>query len=197
MILYADDDPNMPIKPIADKEHLTAMIKALSPGIDKRGKNVLSEINLHWFRGIPSWVMTIENEPVTLYCAYFGKRRANVWSPYMNAYTVFTRADVRRRGYATHIAHHCKRLAVVAGCRRMKDLAGTRIGYQFHTANKDQFWAWTDNNALIIDTPLVDPSEFPPDTTPIAARKWTTRTRPLSYEEAEELIKDKKFAYDE
>ena len=184
------------VKPVISRDELDKYIKELSPGIDKTGKRVLGEVRLNFFREIPSWIQFYEGDPVSIYSAYFQKRKPNVWSPYMSAYTVFTRADVRRKGFATNLANHVKREAVKAGCKRMKDLAGSYVGYCFHTSCHDQFWAWTDRNSLMIDTPLVDPSEFPQDATPIAARKWTHRTTPLTKEELAEIVRTHKFAYD-
>lgn len=187
----------MHIRLINPTTELKPILAKLSEGIDRAGKNVLSETSLMAFRGVPIYVGFVDDEPVTLNATTFGKRKPNAWSPYMNGYIAFTKVSERRKRYALTLVEHVKKLAVAAGCLRVKGLAGTVLGTRFHARQGDQFWAFTDRRSLMVDSPLVDPSRFPQNVTPIAARKWTQRITPMTMEEVEEIIRTQKFSYDE
>lgn len=186
----------MDIRRIESRDELKTILEHLSVGIDRSGKKVLGETSLMAFRGVPIYVGYVKDEPVTLNATTFGKRKPNAWSPYMNGYIAFTKVDKRRCGHALELVYHVKKLAVESGCLRVKGLAGTVLGLRFHQRQGDQFWAWTDRDSIMVDSPLVEPSRFPPNATPIAARKWTNRLEPFSSEELEEIVRTKTFGYD-
>lgn len=186
------------IRKIEDSTELKALLRTLAPKEvdDWRGKKVLSDTGMYAFRGVPIWVAFVEGQPVSINVSYFGKRKKNVWMPYMNFYIAFTRLDVRRRGYAWNLAMHVRQLAENAGCIRLKSMACTELGVRFHQKTNDDIWAFNpEQNVLLIDTPLVPRDRFPSDSTPIEVRPWTDNITPMTNEEVEFYIK-KGLKYD-
>lgn len=170
------------IQKISDGKHLRAIVKVLRGDYknDATGWAVLKEADLMMFRGVGVWVGFVDGVPVTLNATHFGKRKKNSWEPYANWYIAFTVASERRQGHAKHLARYVQNLACNAGCVRLKALAGTYHGLMLHNALEDQFWAITDKLEVQIDTPLVDKGCTG---TPPNARKWTSRTTPMTVEE--------------
>jgi hypothetical protein len=187
---------DMDIRLMQDKNEIKKCVDILLEGSDKGGKRVIAEWSMFHFRGVPVWIGFIDDQPVTLNISHFGKQKRDVWTPYMNFYTTFTRMDVRRRGYASHLYTYLRDKAIAVNCLRVKSLAGTTLGLRFHQAFKDQIWAWTDRNSMMIDSPLVDPSRFPVNTTPIAARKWTRSPQPMTNDEIEHSLQTMGFWYE-
>ena len=186
----------MAIRRIESDIELKLHVAALSVGIDKAGKRVLSEWSVMNFRKVPIWIGFLGDEPVSFHASHFGTRKRDVWTPYMNFYTAFTRIDLRRQGYARQMYQYARDLAREKGCLRVKSIAGTVMGLRFHQGMGDHIWAWNDKQMIVTDTPLVDASRFPPDTTPISVRKWTSRTQPMNQEEIEEVATKGGFWYD-
>ena len=164
--------------------------KKMREGAPKGEKEILNFISTLVFRQVPVWVGMVGDEPVTVNGTYFEKRKRDVWGPYANAYTAFTRIDLRRKGYARELNNYVREKAVEAGCMRWKALTGSRLGIYFHQAFGDQFWCLNDRQMMVVDTPLVDASRFPLDQTPASASRWTTRTTPLTPEELEVLLRE-------
>ena len=186
----------MAIRRIESDTELKPLVAALSVGIDKAGKRVLSEWSVMNFRKVPIWIGFVDNEPISFHASHFGSRKRDVWTPYMNFYTAFTRIDMRRKGYARQMYNYARFQAREKGCLRVKSIAGTVMGLRFHQGMGDLIWAWNDKGMMVTDSPLVDASRFPPNTTPISVRKWTDRTQPLSNEEIEEIAVKGGFWYD-
>jgi GNAT superfamily N-acetyltransferase len=136
---------------------------------------VLAEVELHVFRGATLWVACDGQEPVSYNVTRFGKRRKNVWEPYSNWYTAYTINSCRRRGHARRLALYVRSLARDAGCRRLKSLAGTRLGLYLHAALGDEFWGVTSSLEVVIDTPLVLVTKclgcVPPNAAPVLREK--------------------------
>lgn len=164
-------------------------------GSDKAGRKVLGDADMMFFRGVGVWVGIENGRPVTLNASHFSKRKKNVWQPYMNWYIAFTRIDERRKGYATDLAIHVRNLGVEAGCIRLKALAGTIAGTMFHWSLKDQMWALTPKNEIMVDTPIVK-KRFPTDKTPIEARQYTDRLKPFLLRDIKSILKETKLAYE-
>ena len=154
---------------------------------------VLAEVELHVFRGAVLTVLHDEEQPLSFNVTHFGKRRKNVWEPYANWYIAYTVEWARRRGHARTLAEIAKAEAVARGCRRLKALAGTRLGVLLHDALGDQFWGVTDRAEVVVDTPLVQLPAYHRRTPPNAvtdetepwplARVWAELgDRPLRYE---------------
>jgi hypothetical protein len=172
-------------------QELSQIARVLTLNCRTSEKKILSpaEVRMMLFRGTSFWVlMDRDAMPVSLNATHFGKRKKNVWEPYANWYTAFTRPESRRMGYAKGLGWHVRREAVEAGCVRLRSLAGTYLGYRLHRSFGDQFWGITDKDELVVDTPLVTDEvlaargrePFPSRTTPMGARKWAQRTSPLT-----------------
>lgn len=178
----------MKIIQLDDKEDVKVAIHFLRdppPGyaMTRGEREIIMDVGLAFFRGSGVWIGVVDGGIVTLNATYFGKRKKNAWEPYANVYTAFTRPDVRRRGYAKQMGLYVQTLAMNAGCRRLRSLAGSILGVHYHRCLGHEFWARTDKNEVVVDTPLVIPS---PEGIPSTARKWITddRTVPLTVEEA-------------
>lgn len=137
---------------------------------------VLSEIELHVFRGATLKVLTIEDYPVSYNVTRLGKRRKNVWEPYANWYTAYTVTRCRRQGYARFLAEMVKKEAIAFGCRRLKALAGTKLGVLLHAGLGDQFWGITDSLEVVVDTPLIHLDDYkgrcPPNSVTEETNPW-------------------------
>ena len=187
----------MDIRQVDDKLEVKKALEILKQGIDKNGKRVLADISVYMFRQIPVWIGYVDDLPVTINVSYCGRRKRNVWTPHVNEYIAFTRMDVRRRGHATELTTFVKEDARVNNkCVRLKSTIASTVGLRFHQKMGDDIWAMTDENILLVDTPLVDRDNFPPDSTPIEVRKWTNRTYPMTYEEIEQLLQKVKLRDD-
>ena len=122
---------------------------------------VLSEVELHVFRGAPLYILrSLKGAALSLNVTYFGKRKINVWEPYANWYTAYTPTALRRQGYATQLYKHVEALAIEAGCRRIKSLAGTQLGLLHHIHVGHQVWGVTLRNEVCVDAPLVTHPEY-------------------------------------
>lgn len=154
------------VRAVTDPEEARKWVRA---GGEK--SKVLAEVELHVFRGATLWVACDRGKPVSYNVTRFGKRRKNVWEPYANWYTAYTINSCRRQGYARRIALYVRSLAKDAGCRRLKSLAGTRLGLYLHAALGDEFWGVTSRLEVVIDTPLVMVEKcsgcVPPNATPV------------------------------
>jgi GNAT superfamily N-acetyltransferase len=124
----------------------------LKLGADKHP--VLTELRRDVFRGGRTWVLYDGVRPVSLNCTKFGKRHKNIWEPYANWYGAYTLPDLRRRGHAYRLYAEVERLAVLAGCRRIKSLAGSRAGLGLHRALHHQCWGRTENDEVFVDSVL-------------------------------------------
>ena len=121
---------------------------------------VLTELRRDVFRGGRTWVLyggvpgAVNNVPLSIHCSRIGKRHKNIWEPYMNWYGAYTLPSDRRKGHAYSLYAHVEAVAVKAGCRRVKSLAGSSAGLGLHAALHHQCWGLTENNEVWVDSPL-------------------------------------------
>lgn len=117
---------------------------------------VLTELRRDVWRGARVWVCADNRTglPLAMTCGKLGKRKKNLWEPYLNWYGAYTLPAYRRRGYATALYRRMEAEALSAGCRRVKSLAGSAAGAALHLSLGHQFWGKTLNDELWVDSPL-------------------------------------------
>lgn len=126
-------------------------IKALEGG----GHPVLNELSLSVFRGAPLYVLRGPTGlPVSLNVSYFGKRRKNIFEPYMNWLIAYTLPAYRRQGLATRLYKETEQEALNRGCRRVRSLAGSSAGAALHLSLGHSFWGMKDTGELFVDSHL-------------------------------------------
>lgn len=166
-------------------------------GLRKTDNRVIADARLMLYRRVPIWVGFVNGSPVTLHAAHLGKKKDNAWTPYANSYIAFTRMSERRKGHASELFLHVRKIATEHGCVRMKALIGTTLGVRFHQHFRDHIWAVNDRHMLVVDTPLVDSTKFPAEATPMSVRPLTNRTTPMSPEEVQEVLDSYVLGYEE
>lgn len=130
-----------------------AVVKiALTQGAERHP--VLIELRRDVFRGGTVWVLWEDETFLSLNCSRIGKRKKNIWEPFLNWYTAYTTPTERRKGYATELYTHAEREALNAGCRRVKSLAGSSAGLALHLSLGHQCWGLTEGNEVWVDSPL-------------------------------------------
>lgn len=118
---------------------------------------VLKDVRRDVFYGGAVWVTYYgadDSEPVSLCVGKLGKRKKNIWEPYLNWYTAYTLPTYRRRGFATELYWAMEQEALKAGCRRVKSLAGSSAGLALHLSLGHQCWGKTDKDEVYVDSPL-------------------------------------------
>lgn len=116
---------------------------------------VLTEVRRDVFYGGSVWVAyDAAALPVSICVGKVGKRKKNIWEPYLNFYTAYTLPSARRKGYATALYRIMEAAALEAGCRRIKSLAGSSAGLGLHLSLGHQCWGFSDNNEVYVDSPL-------------------------------------------
>lgn len=126
---------------------------------------ILNDIRQDVFRGARCWVLygkkTYHNQllPLSINCTKIGKRHKNIWEPVANWYSAYTLPSVRRTGLAYRLYAEVERVAVLAGCRRIKSLAGSRAGLGLHRSLRHQCWGETENGEVYVNSPLPGASE--------------------------------------
>jgi hypothetical protein len=140
--------------PREDGKAATAISKLMKAhGADNHP--VLKELGLYTFWGATTMVMYNEDDvPVSLNCTKIGKRKKNVFEPYANWYGAYTLPTERRKGYARELYFSMESAALIAGCRRIKSLAGSSAGLGLHMSLGHQCWGKTANNEVWVDSPL-------------------------------------------
>ncbi len=114
---------------------------------------VLKELGLYAFWGATTLVLRdTDGNPFSVHSSKLGKRKKNKWEPIVNWYGAYTLPMVRRNGYATALYRELERRAEVAGCRRIKSLAGSRAGLALHWSLGHECWGVTDKGEVIVDT---------------------------------------------
>lgn len=153
--------------PAGDVPAAQAVVDRMRPGSDNHP--VLKDLRRDVFYGGLVWVMYADWVPVALTCGKVGKRRKNVWEPYLNWYTAYTLPAYRRQGWAVELYEEMEKYAILAtGCRRVKSLAGSRAGLALHRALGHKCWGPTANNEVFVDSPtfgnelMYDPKTPPP-----------------------------------
>jgi GNAT superfamily N-acetyltransferase len=187
------------VRAVTDPKEARKLVRACG-----EKSRVIAEVELHVFRGATLWVACDGEKPVSYNVTRFGKHRKNVWEPYANWYTAYTITSSRRQGHARRLALHVRSLARDAGCRRMKSLAGTRLGLYLHGALGDEFWGVTSNLEVVIDTPLVLVEKcsgcVPPNATPVfremAARNPSVHVGPMVLEDVLRQLGERPMRYE-
>jgi hypothetical protein len=136
----------------------------------KEKSPILSEISMLVFRGATLFVLRDPaNNLLSINVSQFGKKKINIWQPYVNWYTAYTPVALRRNRYATTLYRHVEALAIAAGCRRLKSLAGTQLGLLHHNGLGHYFWGISLNLdkegvsrglSVCVDYPLVNLPEY-------------------------------------
>ncbi len=174
---------------VTDPKEARAWVKAAG-----ERSPVLAEVELHVFRGATLYVVSDGDRPMTYNVTRFGKRRKNVWEPYANWYTAYTVTEFRRRGHAKRLAEMVKAQAAAFGCRRLKALAGTRLGLLLHVSLGDELWGVTPNNEVAVDTPLVECADWAGRPPPNAV--LGSGTRPWTVAEVDTALRGAEMRYD-
>jgi GNAT superfamily N-acetyltransferase len=176
----------MKIEQITDKFILRSLLKSWkqSEGIQKFDRAILGDADMLLWRGVKVIVAYDGDQGVSLNIIHAGKRKKNVWEPYANFYTAWTLPSYRRQGWATELYRHREQECIEYGCRRLKALAGTRLGAAFHRSLNHPMWCSTDKDELCVDYALISDVEWP-NSTPIGVRKYTDVTEPLEPSEVE------------
>lgn len=117
---------------------------------------VLGELSLTVFRGAELLVLynVATQRPVSINVSYYGKRKKNIFEPYLNWYIAYTLPDFRRRGLAYNLYRQTEKTALERGCRRVRSLAGSAAGAGLHLALGHLFWGRKDTGELYVDAPL-------------------------------------------
>lgn len=166
------------VKYNADYPSLDSVIKSA----DRKGKEVLADLRYYNFIKIELWCLYLDEEFRSLHIAHIGKKKSGVWEPYLNTYVAYTPPEFRRKKFASKLYFNIRQEAIKAGCRRIKSLAGSTEGMLFHQYFGDQFWGFTKNREVVVDSPLID-AEFP-KMAPMKVRKFCgDRITPLTLEE--------------
>jgi GNAT superfamily N-acetyltransferase len=113
-----------------------------------------SDVNLYLFYGAVICVKYAGLTPVSVNMTKIGKRKKNIWEPYANWYGAYTLPSHRRQGHATELYRHVEGLAVSAGCRRIKSLAGSGAGLALHKSLNHDCWGLTPNHEVWVDSAL-------------------------------------------
>lgn len=142
----------MPVTHATELKEVIARMRAL--GADNHP--VLKEASLYSFWGAVCYVAYngAQDAPVSIHQAKIGKRKKNVWEPYMNWYGAYTLPAYRRQGYASQLYRTVEQLAVDVGCRRVKSLAGSSAGLGLHRSLGHQCWGLTPTGECFVDSPL-------------------------------------------
>jgi GNAT superfamily N-acetyltransferase len=140
---------------ISDKLEIKRLIKLMkSHSNDNHPVISGSDINLYIFYGAVFLFKMDGGVPVSVNMTKIGKRKKNVWEPYANWYGAYTLPDCRRAGLATELYRATEELALAAGCRRIKSLAGSSAGLALHHSLGHQCWGKTENDEVWVDSPL-------------------------------------------
>lgn len=113
-----------------------------------------AEFRVYTFWGASTVVQWEDNLPVSIHASKIGKRKKNVWEPYVNWYAAYTLSAWRRMGYATRLFREVEDRAQTQGCRRVRSLAASRAGLGLHDHLGHQVWGLTDKDEAIVDAPL-------------------------------------------
>lgn len=151
------------IEPVTDVEAAKGLWRGMrsKPWNDPQGNYVGKELELVMFRGASVYFLFDGTVPVSINATYFGQKKKNAWEPYANFLLAYTRLSHRRRGHAKELARHVLELAKTHGCRRLKSLAGTRLGARLHQSLGHQFWGVNKRMEAVVDSPLIDRTAFP------------------------------------
>lgn len=168
--------------PLGDAKAAAEVVKMM----DTPMHTVLRELGLYVFWGGHLWVGYERGMPVALTCGRIGKRKKNLWEPYLNWYGAFTVPSHRREGYATVLYRAMEAAAAEAGCRRVKSLAGSRAGLALHQALGHQCWGKTENCEVFVDSPLPGCMSLYKGMTPPQAPK----DKPMTSIEFNNIIKE-------
>lgn len=152
----------------------------------------LSEVNIHVFRGSTLYVAVEGGKVVHVNVSKLGKRKKNIWEPFVNWNVAYTVVSERRKGYASAVAGHVRRVAIERGCRRLKSTVATADGMYLHKSLGDEFWG-VDDDLVVVNTPLVNDERFEGVTPPQCP---TDSTVPLSFDDVMTLLGGKKLRYD-
>lgn len=172
------------INPVSNPTELKEVVAALKEG---KTHPVLAEAGMYMFWGATTYALYngTRADPIALIQMKLGKRRKNVWEPYANWYGAYTREAYRRQGHATRLYRVLEQLAVDAGCRRVKSLAGSSAGLGLHASLGHQCWGLTLTGEVFVDSPLPGSEHFyTSDMKPAQAPGW-----PMSPKGIEHTIK--------
>lgn len=116
---------------------------------------VIRELELNTYRGATACVVRSGlGTPLSVHSSKIGKRRSNVYEPYMNWYIAFTLPEYRRGGLATILYRAVEAKAEASGCRRVKSLAGSAEGAWLHYSLGHKMWGAIETGELIVDSAL-------------------------------------------
>ena len=176
MVFIAESPIIETVTDVKRAQALVASINEKSP--------VLAEVRLYVYRGSPAFALLQGDQVLSIHVCHFGKRKHNIWEPYLNWYTAYTPILLRRQGFARKLAEHTRKIGIEKGCVRLKSKAGTILGVELHLGLNDQFWGVTEAREAIVDTPLVDKPEYlnrtPPNATKDAGTNPWTREMLMS-----------------
>ena len=135
---------------VPDAQHVVKLM--LAAGAEKHP--VLTELRRDVFYGGHVWVAYRGLTPVSVHCTKLGKRKKNAWEPYANWYGAYTLPSERRKGHATALYRIMEAMAIQAGCRRVKSLAGSGAGLALHRSLGHACWGLTPANEVWVDSAL-------------------------------------------
>lgn len=138
------------------------------------------------------WLKNDDGRIVSLNVSYVQKSKAkNAWGRYLNVYLALTLPDHRQYGYAKELMSEVERQALLAGCKRLKSLAGSPLGALLHLSLGHSFWGPTPKGELKVDSQLGNADlvylEFP-NGVPIEARQNAVGKAPLTATQILEIM---------
>lgn len=150
---------------------------------------VLAELSLSVFRGAELLVIYSHatQRPVSVNVSYYGKRKKNIFEPYLNWYIAYTVPSSRRHGLARSLYLQTEAEALRRGCRRVRSLAGSAAGAGLHLSLGHLFWGRKDTGELYVDSPLTGMEELykgkrKPDMVPLEAPMKVSEVRAIMKE---------------
>ena len=155
---------------------------------------VLSFVELYLFRKATMYVLHENERPLSYHLCYFGKRLKDGWGPYQTCYASYTIKSARGKGYGKKLILHARKLAIKAGCTRMRVICGSIAGTMLYASLNSEFWGLTEKLEVKVDMAITETGKKT-GTPPYAAENAGTKF--WSLKKLMSKIPSGKLPYDE
>lgn len=155
---------------------------------------ILGFVELYLFRKATMYVLCDNGEPISYHLCYFGKRPKDGWGPYQTCYASYTIKSERGKGYGRKLILHARKLAIAAGCTRMRVICGSIAGTRLYASLNSEFWGLTEKLEVKVDMAIIE-SGKKSGTPPYAAEN--AGNKPWSLARLMKSIPGGKLPYDE